>query len=129
VHRDVKPENVVVRDGKSPVLIDLGVALVEGSPDALERFGTPPYVAPEQAEGGKVDFRADIYALGQMIAEIWGAKLPGPFNFRLFGQRPQAMPRVLGRLARQMLKADPEQRSSDLKSIAAELRAEQFRRN
>ena len=125
VHRDVKPENVVVRDGKWPVLIDLGIALVTGSPDALERFGTPPYVAPEQARGGKVDFRADIYALGQMIAEIWGAKLPGPFQFRFFGWRPQAMPPALGRLARRMLRANPERRYCDLKIIAASLRAEQ----
>jgi serine/threonine-protein kinase len=126
VHRDLKPENVVVRDGKAPVLIDLGVALVAGSPDGLARFGTPPYVAPEQASGSKVDFRADIYALGQMIAEIWGAKLPGPFTFRFFGQRPQAMPPALGRLVRQMLKENPERRPSDLKSIAAALRTEQL---
>ena len=129
VHRDVKPENVVVRDGKSPVLIDLGVAFVAGVPDGLERFGTPPYVAPEQASGEKVDFRADIYALGQMIAEIWGAKLPGPLTFRFFGQRPQAMPPALGRLVRQMLKANPERRSSDLKLIAASLRSQKPQQN
>jgi len=126
VHRDIKPENVVVRDGKAPVLIDLGIALVAGTPDGLQRFGTPPYVAPEQASGGKVDFRADIYALGQMTAEIWGAKLPHPFAFRFFGQRPQAMPPALGRLVRRMLKANPQARLSDLKLIAAALRASQL---
>jgi tetratricopeptide (TPR) repeat protein len=128
VHRDLKPENVIVdhdeSGGDKPVLIDLGIALVAGRPDGLERFGTPPYVAPEQLRGEKVDGRADVYALGQMIAEIWGGKVPEGFMFRFFGQRPQAMPPALGRLVRGMLKDDPARRFCDLKLIAEGLRTE-----
>ena len=76
VHRDVKPDNVVLRGGTSPVLIDLGIALVSGSQDGLARIGTPPYMAPEQKGAGVVDGRADIYALGQMVAEVYAGKLP-----------------------------------------------------
>jgi tetratricopeptide (TPR) repeat protein len=124
VHRDVKPENVVLRGGSSPVLIDLGIALVAGSQDGLARMGTPPYMAPEQKGAGAVDGRADIYALGQMIAEIFGGKLPPKLSFGSFGQRPQDMPPTLGKLVRLMLKEDPERRFSDLKVIAETLRSE-----
>jgi tetratricopeptide (TPR) repeat protein len=124
VHRDVKPENVVLRAGTSPVLIDLGIALVAGSQDGLAQMGTPPYMAPEQSGEGVVDGRADIYALGQMVAEIFGGKLPPKLSFGSFGQRPQDMPLALGKLVRLMLKEDPERRFADLKLIAETLRAE-----
>lgn len=124
VHRDVKPDNVVLRGGASPVLIDLGIALVAGSQDGLARMGTPPYMAPEQKGEGVVDGRADIYALGQMVAEIFGGKLPPRLAFGSFGQRPQDMPPALGKLVRLMLKEDPNRRFGDLKIIAETLRTE-----
>jgi hypothetical protein len=124
VHRDVKPENVVLRGGKAPVLIDLGIALVAGSQDGLARMGTPPYMAPEQKGDGMVDGRADIYALGQMIAEVFGGKLPSRLSFGSFGQRPQDMPPTLGKLVRAMTKTDPAERLDDLRIIAETLRSE-----
>ncbi len=124
VHRDVKPDNVVLRGGKAPVLIDLGIALVAGSQDGLARMGTPPYMAPEQKGEGVVDGRADIYALGQMIAEVFGGKVPSKLSFGSFGQRPQDMPPALGKLVRAMIKTDPADRLADLRVIAETLRAE-----
>jgi tetratricopeptide (TPR) repeat protein len=131
LHRDLKPENViVVRDKQGrewPVLIDLGIALVAGRPDELKHFGTPPYVAPEQAAGKAVDARADIYALGQMIAEIWGGKLP---SHRAFGrlwhkEMPDEMPRTISDLVRGMVVEDPAHRTKDLTQVAEALRAQQ----
>jgi tetratricopeptide (TPR) repeat protein len=129
VHRDLKPENVIVeRDagGERPVLIDLGIALVGGRADALKHFGTPPYVAPEQAAGGAVDGRADVYALGQMVAEIWGGKLPAHSGLgRLWHKdTPDAMPRAIGELVGSMLEVDPARRASDLHAIAQALRVQ-----
>jgi serine/threonine protein kinase len=107
------------------VLIALGLALVAGRPDGLERFGTPPYVAPEQLRGDKVDGRADVYALGQMIAEIWG-KVPPRFTLGLLrrADEPLLMPKAIREIVRGMLSAAPERRLYDLKLIAEALRAE-----
>lgn len=131
VHRDLKPENVIVTRGQGgrewPVLIDLGIALVAGRADALKHFGTPPYVAPEQAHGATVDARADVYALGQMIAEIWGGEVPGPQRAglgRLWhkGTQGARMPRAIGDIVRGMLEPDPDRRTGDLSYVAEALR-------
>ena len=71
VHRDLKPDNVMVRRGRQreeAVLIDFGIALLDGHPDTLKSYGTAGYMAPEQARGDKIDGSADIYSLGKMIA-------------------------------------------------------------
>ena len=130
VHRDLKPENVIVtRDetgAERIVLIDLGIALLAGQADGHARFGTAPYVSPEQLEGGKIDGRADIYALGQMIAEIWGGKVPSRFTLGMLrrADEPTLMPRAIREVVRGMLRANPEGRTSNLKEIAAALRAQ-----
>jgi serine/threonine-protein kinase len=76
VHRDLKPENMffVRREGKAPLvkILDLGVAKVIAtstrSAHTTRSLGTPLYMAPEQIEGdARIDERADIYALGQLV--------------------------------------------------------------
>jgi len=131
VHRDLKPENVIVTGdggGEWPVLIDLGIALVAGRADALKHFGTPPYVAPEQVAGTAVDARADVYALGQMIAEIWGGALPsqGRAGFgRLWHKEAhEGIPRPIAEMVRGMLAPDPERRTGDLSYVAEALRSQ-----
>jgi eukaryotic-like serine/threonine-protein kinase len=76
VHRDLKPENIflIEREGRRDFvkLLDFGIAKVSGGPGEegprLTRtgmiFGTPEYMAPEQAEGKPADHRVDIYAVG-----------------------------------------------------------------
>lgn len=81
VHRDVKPENILVdADGRVRVS-DFGMALSLTS-DAPRltatgaAAGTPGYLAPEQVEGGAVDERADVYALGVVLYEMLSGRLP-----------------------------------------------------
>jgi serine/threonine-protein kinase PknK len=61
-HGDVKPANVLVEDGRG-VLIDLGCARPFG-PAGSEVSGTPGFIAPEALEGGEIDARSDLFALG-----------------------------------------------------------------
>ena len=86
VHRDLKPENVLVAEGGARPrvkLADLGLAVAAGGGGSrLTRsgafLGTPSYIAPEQALGGVVDGRADLYSLGVMLYEMSTGRLPFP---------------------------------------------------
>jgi WD40 repeat protein len=84
VHRDVKPENVLFDEKGTPKIVDFGLARSAG-PSASsvvltrtgEVVGTPAFMAPEQAEGGReIDARADIYALGATIHAIVSGQAP-----------------------------------------------------
>ena len=83
VHRDLKPDNIHISRGiagKDHVtIVDFGLAKVIGS-SRLTRagmvFGTPHYMSPEQAQGDPTDHRADIYALGVVMYEMFTGRVP-----------------------------------------------------
>jgi eukaryotic-like serine/threonine-protein kinase len=86
LHRDVKPENVMVRPDGLVTVIDFGIArAASGGPsparDALDTvagmtLGTPGYMAPEQIRGGAVDERTDVFALGVVLHEMLAGERP-----------------------------------------------------
>ena len=75
VHRDVKPSNVLLTPAGDVKLVDFGIARGIGIA-TTEQIGTPGYMAPEQEEGGSVDYRTDIYALGLMIYHMVTGERP-----------------------------------------------------
>lgn len=81
IHRDVKPSNILLRDGRldQPVLTDFGIArLVEATTDTTSgrTLGTPAYMPPEQGQGRPADGRSDVYALAVVLFELVTGRLP-----------------------------------------------------
>jgi tRNA A-37 threonylcarbamoyl transferase component Bud32 len=78
VHRDIKPDNVLVAQDGTVKLLDFGLARIldEGFGEQSVLAGTPYYMAPEQLSGGVVDHRADIYALGVVLFRMLAGVLP-----------------------------------------------------
>jgi serine/threonine protein kinase len=86
VHRDVKPENILLDDDGRALLTDFGIAREASAlrqPNTMRTLagtglpvGTVEYMAPEQLSGDLVDHRADVYALGVVLYEMLAGKLP-----------------------------------------------------
>jgi serine/threonine-protein kinase len=79
VHRDLKPENVFLCDGDVVKVLDFGLARFADAQPLTQAgmvFGTPEYMAPEQARGERVDQRADVYAVGCILYEMLTGTVP-----------------------------------------------------
>ena len=112
IHRDVKPENVIMVGARSPVLIDFGLGLdetVSGGELGLIS-GTYQYMAPEQALGlaHRIDGRTDIYGLGVVLYQLLCGRVP----FRSFDRRE---------LVRQIQQDEPQPLRQLVPTIPSEL--------
>jgi serine/threonine protein kinase/class 3 adenylate cyclase/dipeptidyl aminopeptidase/acylaminoacyl peptidase len=97
VHRDLKPENVMIDQAGNVKLMDFGIArssLGLQQTAAGMVIGTPAYMAPEQIRGEPVDSRADIYALGHILYEIFtgGSAFKGSTAMEIVFKQVQEQP-------------------------------------
>lgn len=144
VHRDFKPENVLVARGGLPKIVDFGVAkLTErlpGSSSASDTMpaatiGTPAYMAPEQVNGAEVDARTDVFAFGCVLYELFTGRSPflrdTPVEtmHAVLHDTPPApralrpdLPASLDRIVRRCLAPSPDERYQSVKDAALDLR-------
>jgi tRNA A-37 threonylcarbamoyl transferase component Bud32 len=151
IHRDVKPENVLIeiappssggvdRTGVRVMLTDFGIAKLldaQGVTSTGQVLGSPAHMAPEQIDGSAVDARTDVFALGVLLYESMAGKLP------FYGDHPaQVLRKVLdgdfvpperhdarigasySRLITRALAKDPAQRFPSVQAMVDALRAE-----
>jgi Tol biopolymer transport system component len=143
IHRDLKPANIKIRTDGTVKVLDFGLAKLTGSdptsavsadgnlssPTETAQatlpgtvLGTPAYMAPEQARGGDVDKRADIWAFGVILVEmLTGRALFGRVSTAdtlaaVLHEEPdwRQVPHPARRLARSCLQKDPRQRLRDI---------------
>ena len=78
VHRDIKPHNVMVLKNGSVKVADFGIAQVTSKTSTVtkEALGSVHYISPEQAKGGRVDARSDLYSLGIVMYEMIAGRVP-----------------------------------------------------
>ena len=72
IHRDIKPHNIMVLKDGSVKVADFGIARVSSAQSTLTReaLGSVHYISPEQAKGGRIDYRSDLYSLGVVMYEM-----------------------------------------------------------
>ncbi|MFE4262659.1 protein kinase [Streptomyces sp. NPDC056883] len=140
IHRDLKPANLFLMPGGRVKICDFGIA---HSSDATAGwtvtgriFGSPPYMAPEQWRGERVDARCDLYALGCVLYALLSGEPPfgeGEVPYVLMRRHIEDLPRSLRetgavvapeveRLVRQLLEKDPADRPRSAQAVAAAIR-------
>lgn len=139
IHRDIKPDNIMVignRGIEECKLMDFGIARMRdaGNSSNLTRtgmiMGTPAYMAPEQAEGADVSEKTDIYALGVVLYEMlsgsvpFKASTPGAVLIKHLQEQPaplrkirRELPSEIERLVMQALEKKPEKRLRDMRAV------------
>ncbi len=139
VHRDVKPANVLLARPDWPLLADFGLVKLlghtqQGITQPGISIGTPAYFAPEQAGGGEVDHRSDIYGMGIVLYELLTGSIPfkadSPIEMMLrrmheSPQPPRRLnPRITPQLEAVILRAlarDPDARHPTMEAFVNDL--------
>lgn len=139
MHRDLKPQNILVDQNDHIYVSDFGLAkTLEANRAGMTRtgvvLGTPHYMSPEQVEGKPVDQRSDIYALGLILYEMLTGVLPfaGDSTYQVMYQRVHQVPKrpelvnpelptYLSRICLRCLEKNPAMRYQTADEILADL--------
>ncbi|PWT90058.1 MAG: protein kinase, partial [Blastocatellia bacterium] len=145
VHRDIKPDNLMVRTNGLAKILDFGIAKLSGqglseeaataiksgtSPGMI--IGTASYMSPEQAKGKEIDARTDIFSFGVVLYEMISADLPfeGETAMEMIGailrdepkQLSATVPIELKRIVLKCLRKDREERYQSINDVCSDLK-------
>jgi eukaryotic-like serine/threonine-protein kinase len=139
IHRDVKPQNVLLNGDGQAKVTDFGIARsldTDGMTQTGAVLGTSNYIAPEQASGQRVDAHSDVYALGAVLYEMLAGEVPFPGEsfvavaMKHVHERPpylldvrKDVPLRVADAVDRALEKDPGQRFPSMADFAAELEA------
>ena len=143
IHRDLKPQNVMLGRNDTVYLTDFGLARSlehSGMTQTGAVIGTPFYMSPEQVKGAEVGPQSDIYSLGVILYEMVTGKVPfsGATPYEVMVQRIQKAPRpaaesnaelpvYLSRILERCMQVNPALRYQSVDEVLADLDAESFR--
>ena len=131
IHRDVKPDNIMLTDDGIVKLTDLGLAMNQKDwSEDMDISGSPSYMSPEQFAGEPLDTRSDIYSLGVTLYQMITGTLPfravsiSTLANQHFNQKPEpperfvpGLPSTVSALIRKMMAKKPAKRFADMEEL------------
>ncbi|HRU51522.1 MAG TPA: protein kinase [Planctomycetota bacterium] len=144
VHRDIKPDNLMLSNDNRVKIVDLGIACRFDQINKDEQiYGTPHYVSPEQIQGHPVDFRSDMYSFGATFYRIlsgntpFHGRTPQELLMKHLQEKPEPLknldldiPERLSDIIDKMMQKDPNQRyASNSEIIKALQNVSKFKKN
>ena len=131
IHRDVKPDNIMLTDDGIAKLTDLGLAMNQKDwSEDMDISGSPSYMSPEQFAGEPLDTRSDIYSLGVTLYQMITGSLPfravsiSTLANQHFNQKPEppehfvpGLPATVSALIRKMMAKKPAKRFADMEEL------------